>query len=56
MRGLRINLKFEAKPEGGISSQKIEEAKVNLRELGLQENIEIKEESNEQKGKGDKSN
>lgn len=54
--GLEINLKFEAKPKGGISSQKIEETKVHLRELGLQENIEVKEESNEQKGKGDSSN
>jgi len=40
--GLKIYLKFEAKPEGGISSQKIEEAKVSLRELGLREDIEIK--------------
>jgi len=39
--GLKINLKFEAKPEGGISSQKIEETKVHLRELGLQDNINV---------------
>ena len=45
--GLKINLKFEAKSEGGISSQKIEETKVHLRELGLQDNINVKEESNE---------
>ncbi|MCD6223882.1 MAG: DUF499 domain-containing protein, partial [Deltaproteobacteria bacterium] len=54
--GLKINLKFEAKPEGGISSQKIEETKVHLRELGLQDKINVKEESHEQKGKGDQGN
>jgi len=54
--GLKINLKFEAKPEGGISSQKIEETKVHLRELGLQDNINVKEEANEQKGKSDEGN
>jgi len=54
--GLKINLKFEAKPEGGISSQKIEETKVHLRELGLQENIEVKEESDEQERESDKDN
>lgn len=42
---LKINLKFEAKPEGGISSQKIEETKFHLRELGLQDNINVKKES-----------
>lgn len=41
--GLKINLKFEARPEGGISSQKIEETKVHLRELGLQDNINVKQ-------------
>ncbi|MGQ9569951.1 MAG: hypothetical protein ACUVUQ_03725 [Thermodesulfovibrionales bacterium] len=51
--GLKINLKFEAKPEGGISSQKIEETKVHLRELGLQDNINVKEEADEQERKGD---
>ena len=54
--GLKINLKFEAKPEGGISSQKIEETKIQLRELGLQDNINVKEESDEQKGKSDQDN
>mgnify|MGYP005636073269 CR=1 FL=1 len=54
--GLKVNLKFEAKPESGVSSQKIEETKVHLRELGLQDNINVKEESNEQKGKGDQDN
>jgi len=47
--GLKINLKFEAKPEGGISSQKIDETKVHLRELGLQDNININEQPDEQK-------
>lgn len=54
--GLKINLKFEAKPEGGISSQKIEETKVHLRELGLQDNINVKEESNEQERESDQDN
>ncbi|MCD6099133.1 MAG: ATP-binding protein [Candidatus Marinimicrobia bacterium] len=54
--GLKIYLTFEAKPEGGISSQKIEETKVSLRELGLKEDIEIKEQSNEQEGKSNSSN
>jgi len=54
--GLKIYLKFEAKPESGISSQKIEETKVSLRELGLREDIEIKEEQNEQEGKSNSSN
>jgi len=54
--GLKINLKFEAKPEGGISSQKIEETKVHLRELGLRDNINVKEETNEQERESDQDN
>lgn len=37
--GLKVNLEVEAKPEGGISKQKVEETKTSLRELGLSDNI-----------------
>ncbi len=34
-KGLKIILKIEVAPEGGVSTQKIEETKTALRELGL---------------------
>jgi hypothetical protein len=39
-QGLRLTLSIEVLPEGGISSQKIEETKVALQELGLEAHIE----------------
>jgi len=41
-RGLKLELKVEVKPEGGISKQKLEETKAALRELGLNDDIEPK--------------
>lgn len=38
-KGLKINISFEAAPEGGLSNQQIEETKVALRELGLKDDI-----------------
>jgi hypothetical protein len=38
-KGLTLTVTVEAAPEGGISTQKIEEAKVALRELGLDDEI-----------------
>jgi hypothetical protein len=38
-KGLKIILKIEVTPEGGVSTQKIEETKAALRELGLDDNI-----------------
>lgn len=40
-KGLRLTLSLDVSPEGGISTQKIEETKAALRELGLSDNIEI---------------
>ena len=41
-KGLKITLKVEVSPEGGISKQKIDETKVALRELGLDDDVETK--------------
>ena len=41
-RGLKLTLKVEVSPEGGVSKQKAEETKSALRELGLDDNISIK--------------
>jgi hypothetical protein len=38
-KGLKIILKIEVSPEGGVSTQKIEETKTSLRELGLDDNV-----------------
>lgn len=38
--GLKLTLSVEASPEGGVSSQKVEETKVALQELGLNSDIE----------------
>ncbi|MBW1928071.1 MAG: DUF499 domain-containing protein [Deltaproteobacteria bacterium] len=38
-KGLKITLKVEISPEGGISTQQIEETKIALRELGLDDDI-----------------
>jgi hypothetical protein len=37
--GLKITLNVEASPEGGVSQSKIEETKVALRELGLNDDV-----------------
>jgi hypothetical protein len=36
---LRLNVKVNCKPQGGMSKQKIEEIKSALRELGLDDNL-----------------
>jgi hypothetical protein len=36
---LKINVSFEATPEGGISQQQAEETKASLRELGLEDEV-----------------
>lgn len=33
---LRINITFQASPQGGFSNQQVEETKASLHELGLQ--------------------
>ena len=38
-KGLKLTVTVEAAPEGGISSQKIEETKVALRELGMDDDV-----------------
>ena len=38
-KGLKLTVKVEASPEGGVSKQKIEETKTALRELGLNEDV-----------------
>jgi len=40
--GLKLKVEIEVEPEEGVSQQKVEQTKVALRELGLNENIEIK--------------
>jgi len=41
-QGLKLLLEFEVAPEGGISSQKVEETKVALAELGLTCDLETR--------------
>jgi hypothetical protein len=41
-RGLKLTVKVEATPEGGVSQQKIDETKSALRELGLHDKIDPK--------------
>ena len=38
-KGLKLNLSVEISPQGGVSTQKIEETKVALRELGLDDDV-----------------
>ena len=38
-RGLKLTVKVEASPEGGVSKQKLEETKSALRELGLNDDV-----------------
>ena len=38
-KGLKLTLSVEVAEEGGISTQKIEETKAALRELGLDDNV-----------------
>ena len=40
--GLKLKVEIEVKSDEGISQQKVEQTKVALRELGLDENVEIK--------------
>jgi hypothetical protein len=37
---LRLTISVEVSPEGGLSTQKIEETKVALQELGLKSDVE----------------
>lgn len=39
--GLKIGLNIEIAPEGGVSSQKVDEIKVALRELGLSDDLTV---------------
>jgi hypothetical protein len=38
--GLKLKVEIEVSSQEGISQQKVEQTKVALRELGLQENVE----------------
>jgi hypothetical protein len=40
-RGLRLTVKVEAAPEGGVSKQKLDETKSALRELGLSDDVNV---------------
>jgi hypothetical protein len=40
-KGLRLTVDIEVAPEGGISGQKVEETRVALRELGLEDEIQM---------------
>lgn len=40
-KGLKLTVKVEASPEGGVSKQKAEETQSALRELGLNEDVKI---------------
>lgn len=40
-QGLRLKVEFEVSPPDGISSQKIEETKLSLREIGLDDNVDL---------------
>jgi hypothetical protein len=41
-KGLKLTLKVEVAPEGGVSQQKIDETRSALRELGLSEDVTSK--------------
>jgi hypothetical protein len=41
-RGLKLTVKVEVSPEGGVSKQKLEETKSALRELGLTDDVSTK--------------
>jgi len=40
--GLKLKVEIEVKPDEGISQQKVEQTRVALRELGLDENLDTK--------------
>ena len=40
-KGLKLTVSVEASPEDGVSSQKVEETKVALRELGLKDDVRV---------------
>ncbi len=42
-KGMKLNVRIDITPEGGVSKQKLEETKKALAELGLQENIESRQ-------------
>jgi len=39
-RGLKLTLTVEVSPEGGITEHEVEDTKVALRELGLDDSVE----------------
>jgi len=41
-RGLKLTVRFEIAPEGGVSQQRVDETKASLRELGLSDDVETK--------------
>ena len=38
-KGLKLTVRVDVEPDGGLSTQKIEETKVALRELGLNDDV-----------------
>jgi hypothetical protein len=40
-KGLRLTVRFELSGDGAISQQKVEETRVALRELGLDDGVEV---------------
>ena len=41
LHGLKLTVKVEASPEGGVSKQKLDETKSALRELGLSDDVNV---------------
>ncbi len=41
-KGLKIRIGVEVSQEEGVSEQKVEETKIALRELGLDDRVEVK--------------
>ena len=40
--GMKLTLKVDVSPEGGVSKQKLDETKSALRELGLNDDVDPK--------------
>ena len=43
-RGLKLSVNVEARPPGGVYAERADELRQNLRELGIEENVEVEEE------------
>ena len=41
VRGLKLTVRVEVSPEGGVSKQKLDETKSALREMGLNDEVNV---------------